>query len=62
MGSNPSKPLPVLLPKADTEFKQTSETTKITVEVWSKNGVGFWSVIASSREHRGKGDAHKEGR
>ncbi|CAN4090871.1 unnamed protein product [Withania somnifera] len=33
MGSNPSKPLPVVLPKTDKDCMQTSETTKVTAEV-----------------------------
>nr|XP_016471093.1 PREDICTED: probable magnesium transporter NIPA1 [Nicotiana tabacum] len=33
MGSNPSKPIPVLLLKTDTDCKPTNETTKIPAEV-----------------------------
>ncbi|KAF3614476.1 putative magnesium transporter NIPA3 [Capsicum annuum] len=33
MGSNPSKLLPVVHPKSDADCKQTSETTKVTVEI-----------------------------
>lgn len=33
MGSNPSIPLPVIVPTTDTDRKEEKETTKVTLEV-----------------------------